>query len=157
MCQDIFCNFMRIVVQRVREARVEVAGQVTGHISAGLLVFLAVAKTDSAKDADYLAHKLIGLRIFPDSAGKMNRNVMEAGGGLLIVSNFTLYGDCRKGKRPSFELAAGPEQAQALYDHFVTALRAHPVIVATGVFQASMTVSLVNDGPVTIICESAVL
>ena len=145
---------MRLVIQRVREARVEVDGRTTGSIAVGLLVLIAVAKTDSRAEADYLVEKLLGLRIFPDDAGKMNRSVVEAGGNLLVVSNFTLYGDCSKGRRPGFVLAAAPEQARELYEYFVLQLRARNVPVETGIFQASMAVYLVNDGPVTLICES---
>jgi D-aminoacyl-tRNA deacylase len=145
---------MRLVIQRVREARVDVDGRCCGSIAAGLMVLVAVAKTDTSGDADYLVDKLLGLRIFPDQDGKMNRSVVEVGGGLLVVSNFTLYGDCSKGRRPSFDLAAGPEQARSLYDYFVEKLRAREVTVETGVFQAAMAVHLVNDGPVTVLCES---
>jgi D-aminoacyl-tRNA deacylase len=145
---------MRLVIQRVRKAHVEVDGSCSGSISTGLLVLVAVAKTDTHADADYLVEKLLALRIFPDEAGKMNRSVAEAGGSLLVVSNFTLYGDCTKGRRPGFDLAAGPEQARSLYDYFVERLRSREVPVETGVFQASMAVHLVNDGPVTLICES---
>ena len=145
---------MRLVIQRVREARVEVDGIATGAIPAGLLVLVAVAKTDTAADADYLAEKLLSLRIFSDDEGKMNRSVAEIGGSLLVVSNFTLYGDCSKGRRPGFDLAAPPEQARALYEYFLGKLRASEVPVETGVFQASMAVHLVNDGPVTLLCES---
>jgi D-tyrosyl-tRNA(Tyr) deacylase len=145
---------MRMIVQRVREARVEVEQRVSGAIGPGLLVLLGVAKTDTERDANYLVDKLIGLRIFPDEAGKMNRSVLDAGGSLLIVSQFTLYGDCQKGRRPSFDRAAGPDQASALYRHFVEVARKAPISVETGVFQAHMTVHLVNDGPVTIICDS---
>ena len=145
---------MRLVIQRVREARVEVDGRCCGSIQSGLLVLVAVAKTDTSADADYLVEKLLGLRIFPDQDGKMNRSVIETGGSLLAVSNFTLYGDCSKGRRPGFDLAAAPEQARTLYDYFVEKLRASEVPVETGIFQASMAVHLVNDGPVTLICES---
>ena len=145
---------MRLVIQRVREARVEVEGRAPASISKGLVALVAVAKTDTQADADYLADKLLGLRIFPDDAGKMNRSVAEVGGSLLVISNFTLYGDCRKGRRPAFDLAAPPEQARALYDYFVARLRGREVPVETGVFQASMAVSLVNDGPVTLVCDS---
>lgn len=145
---------MRIVIQRVKEARVTVDGLVTGEILTGLLVLLGIARTDSEKDAEYLVEKILLLRIFPDAEGKMNRNVAEAGGALLIVSQFTLYGDCRKGRRPSFDLAAPPQQAAALYRHFVEIARKSAILVETGQFQASMQVSLVNDGPVTIICDS---
>jgi D-aminoacyl-tRNA deacylase len=145
---------MRLVIQRVREARVEVEGAVTGAIGPGLLVLAGVAAPDTEADADYLIDKLLNLRIFPDDAGKMNRSVVEAGGGVLVVSNFTVYGDCAKGRRPSFDQAAPPDRARALYDYFVEKLRARGVPMGTGVFQASMQVHLVNDGPVTLICES---
>jgi len=145
---------MRVVLQRVKQAHVEVAGQVTGAIGPGLLVLLGIAKTDTARAAEYLVEKILGLRIFPDSDGKMNRNVVEAGGSLLVVSQFTLYGDCRKGRRPSFDLAAGAAQAAALYETFVNLARSSAVPVETGVFQAAMQVHLVNDGPVTLICDS---
>jgi D-tyrosyl-tRNA(Tyr) deacylase len=145
---------MRLVIQRVSEARVEVEGSCCGSIAAGLLVLVAVAKTDTPSDADYLAEKLLGLRIFPDDAGKMNRGVIEAGGSLLVVSNFTLYGDCTKGRRPGFDQAATPEEARSLYEYFVGKLRSREIRVETGIFQASMAVHLVNDGPVTLICES---
>ena len=146
---------MKLVVQRVSEARVDVDGSTVGAIGTGLLVLLGISRTDTPKDADSLLEKILYLRIFPDDAGKMNRNVQEAGGALLIVSQFTLYGDCRKGRRPSFDQAAPPEQAQALYDYFVEAARRGPVPVATGEYRAHMQVSLVNDGPVTLILESA--
>ena len=129
---------MRAVIQRVKEARVEVDGRVTGSIGAGLVVLVGVSKTDSHPDADYLVDKILGLRIFPDESGKMNRSIIEVNAGLLIVSNFTVYGDCRKGKRPSFDLAAPPEQAKALYNYFVAAARLTAVLVETGIFQASM-------------------
>ena len=127
----------------------------TGSIRTGLLVFLGVARTDTVEDADYLTGKLLGLRIFPDEDGKMNRNVQEAGGSLLIVSQFTLYGDCRRGRRPSFDQAAPPEQAQDLYNYFVESAKRGLVPVETGVFQAIMQVHIVNDGPVTILIDSA--
>ena len=133
----------------------EVGGEVVGSIGRGLVALVGVAKPDTPADADYLAGKVAGLRIFPDAAGKMNRSLLEAGGALLAVSQFTLYGDCRKGRRPSFDMAAGPEQARALYERFLDACRARNVPVESGVFQASMAVHLVNDGPVTIICDSA--
>jgi D-tyrosyl-tRNA(Tyr) deacylase len=145
---------MRLVIQRVREARVEVDGRTTGAIGPGLLALVAVGRSDTESDADYLAEKLLGLRIFADEAGKMNRSVVDSGGGVLVVSNFTLYGDCGKGRRPSFDGAAPPEQARVLYEYFVARLRTSAVPVETGVFQATMSVSLVNDGPVTLICES---
>ena len=146
---------MRLVIQRVREARVTVNDSVTGSIRTGLLVFLGVFRTDTVEDAEYLTGKLLGLRIFPDEDGKMNRNVQEAGGSLLIVSQFTLYGDCRKGRRPSFDQAAPPDQAQDLYNYFVESAKRGPVPVGTGVFQAMMEVHIVNDGPVTILIDSA--
>src|SRR5213593_909562 len=117
----------------------------------GLVVFLGIARSDTPEDADYLIDKLLWLRIFSDSEGKMNRNIQEAGGELLIVSQFTLYADCRKGRRPSFDPAAPPLQAQALYQYFVDAARKGPVRVQTGNFQAMMQVHIVNDGPVTIV------
>jgi D-aminoacyl-tRNA deacylase len=145
---------MRIVIQRVKEARVEVNGQVSGAIGVGLVLLLGIAKTDTHQDADYLIEKILNLRIFPDDSGKMNRSLLEVNGGLLIVSNFTVYGDCRKGRRPSFDLAADPEKAQDLYQYFVEKARTSPVSVQTGVFRAPMSVYLVNDGPVTLSCES---
>jgi D-aminoacyl-tRNA deacylase len=145
---------MRTVIQRVKEARVEANGQVIGTIGAGLVVLLGIAKTDSYQDADYLVEKILNLRIFPDDSGKMNRSLLEVNGGLLIVSNFTVYGDCRKGRRPSFDLAADPDKAQDVYQYFVERARKSPVSVETGVFRASMSVYLVNDGPVTLSCES---
>lgn len=145
---------MRMVVQRVSEARVEVEGKVTGSVGKGLLVLLGVARDDTERDAEFLAEKTVGLRIFPDEEGKMNRNVLEAGGGVLVVSQFTLYGDVRKGRRPSFDEAAPPELARRLYNYYVEILRGKGASVETGVFQAMMKVHLVNDGPVTILCDS---
>jgi D-aminoacyl-tRNA deacylase len=145
---------MRAVVQRVKAARVEVDGRVTGQIDGGLLVLLGVAKSDIRRDADYMADKLTGLRIFADEAGRMNRSVLDTGLALLVVSQFTLYGDVSRGRRPGFELAAGPDLARTLYEYFVQAVRATGVPVETGVFQAHMEVHLVNDGPVTIIVET---
>lgn len=146
---------MRLLIQRVREAKVTVDGSTIGSIGTGLLVFIGVSREDTAADADYLLEKLLGLRIFPDPAGKMNRHVQEAGGALLIVSQFTLYADCRRGRRPSFDRAAPPEHAQMLYQYFVEAAHRSPVSVATGIFQASMQVHLINDGPATIWIDSA--
>ena len=143
-----------MVIQRVKEARVEAEGRVTGAIGAGLVVLLGIAKTDSHQDADYLVEKVLNLRIFSDDFGKMNRSVVEVNGGLLIVSNFTVYGDCRKGRRPSFDLAADPEKARELYEYFVNRARAASIKVETGIFRASMSVFLVNDGPVTLSCDS---
>ena len=146
---------MRLLLQRVSEARVTVDGNTVGSIRTGLLILAGMAKTDTESEIDYLSDKVLGLRIFPDSAGKMNRNIVDAGGSLLIVSQFTLYGDCRKGRRPSFDHAAAPEQAQALYNYLVQKLRSGPVPVETGVFQATMEVHLVNQGPVTILMDTA--
>lgn len=145
---------MRALVQRVRHAKVEVDGQVVGEIGPGLLVFLGVAQGDSAADAEFLAKKVTELRIFPDEEGRLDRGLIDTGGALLAVSQFTLYGDCRKGRRPSFTKAAGPDEARALYEAFVAAARVTGVPVETGVFQAMMQVSLQNDGPVTLIVES---
>lgn len=145
---------MRAVVQRVSSARVEVAGEVTGAIGAGLLVLLGVARGDTDADATWLVGKILGLRVFPDAEGKMNLGLPEVGGGLLVVSQFTLYGDTRKGRRPSFDRAAAPEEARRLYEVFVSEAKARGVKVETGVFQTMMDVHLVNDGPVTLICES---
>jgi D-tyrosyl-tRNA(Tyr) deacylase len=146
---------MRAVIQRVSQARVEVSGRVTGTIGTGLVVLLGIAKTDTEIDADYLVDRVSGLRVFPDEQGKLNRSIREAGGSLLVVSQFTLYGDCRKGRRPSFDLAAGAEQASSLYQYFVSRARQTGIAVETGVFQAIMQVNLINDGPVTLICDSA--
>jgi D-tyrosyl-tRNA(Tyr) deacylase len=145
---------MRALLQRVTEARVTVDRAVVGQIDAGLLVLLGVSKLDTAADAEFLAAKVLNLRIFNDDAGKMNRSVLDTGGGLLVVSQFTLYGDCRKGRRPSFDDAAPAEQARALYEHFVAIARRSELRVETGVFQAEMAVKLINDGPVTLIVES---
>jgi D-tyrosyl-tRNA(Tyr) deacylase len=145
---------MRLVIQRVSEARVEIDSIPVGAIGPGLLVLVAVAKPDTPSDADYLVEKLLGLRIFPDETGKMNRNVIESAGSVLVVSNFTLYADTRKGRRPSFDQSAPPDLARQLYDYFVEKLRAREAPVATGIFQASMSVHLINDGPVTLICDS---
>jgi D-tyrosyl-tRNA(Tyr) deacylase len=145
---------MRAVIQRVTQARVEVEGKVTGEIGAGVLVLLGITKPDTAADAEFLANKIAGLRVFSDAAGKMNLSLLDTGGAMLAVSQFTLYGDCRKGRRPSFDDAAPAEQARALYEHFIEAARRTGVRVETGIFQAHMAVSLVNDGPVTLIIES---
>jgi D-tyrosyl-tRNA(Tyr) deacylase len=145
---------MRLVIQRVREAHVDVAGQTVGAIGTGLLVLVGVAFTDGSKDADYLADKIVQLRIFPDDAQRMNRSLEEVNGALLVISQFTLYGDCRKGRRPSFDQAAPPSEARVLYEYFVERLRLINRKVETGVFQAEMEVHLVNDGPVTFVLES---
>jgi D-aminoacyl-tRNA deacylase len=145
---------MRAVVQRVTEARVEVEGQTVGDIDTGLLVLLGVSRDDSQEDAEYLVEKIAHLRIFTDDEGKMNRSVMETGGALLVVSQFTLYGDVRRGRRPSYSDAASPELANSLYEYFVEQLRLYGLKVETGVFQAMMKISLTNDGPVTILLDS---
>ncbi len=135
---------MRALVQRVKEARVEVDGEVTGAIGSGLLVFLGVTGTDTPADADYLLDKLLCLRIFPDAAGKMNRDVAEAGGAMLIVSQFTLYGDCRRGRRPGFDRAAPLEQARALYNYFVERAQKKHVPVATGVSEYPVSPQMIG-------------
>jgi len=145
---------MKAVVQRVSSANVVVERTVTGQIGPGLLVLLGVAKPDTAREVEYLVDKIVNLRVFSDDAGKMNRSLIETGGALLVVSQFTLYGDCRKGRRPSFDAAAGAEQARELYERFVTVARGKGVRVETGVFQAMMAVTLTNEGPVTLILES---
>jgi D-tyrosyl-tRNA(Tyr) deacylase len=145
---------MRAVIQRVSRASVTVDGETVGEIGAGLLVLLGVSVDDSEADAGYLAEKTVNLRIFEDEAGKMNRSLVEFGGGLLVVSQFTLYGDARKGRRPSFIKAALPERANELYEHFVDRSREFVGKVECGRFQAMMDVELVNDGPVTILLDS---
>jgi D-tyrosyl-tRNA(Tyr) deacylase len=145
---------MRAVVQRVKQSTVKTDNEIVGQIGSGLLVLLGVAKGDTAKDADYLANKIINLRIFEDEDRKMNRSLLETGGELLAVSQFTLLADCRKGRRPSFIEAAEPEKATDLYETFVNMVRAKGVAVQTGRFRAMMEVALINDGPVTIIIES---
>ncbi|HEY6303377.1 MAG TPA: D-aminoacyl-tRNA deacylase [Terriglobales bacterium] len=146
---------MRAVVQRVSRAKVTVKGEITGEIGLGLLVLLGVGAGDARADADYLAQKTIGLRIFEDGGGKMNLSVGEVSGAVLVVSQFTLYGDARRGKRPSFDAAAPPEQARELYEYFVERIRAAGVHSETGRFQETMQVKLVNEGPVTILLDSA--
>ena len=145
---------MRAVLQRVSRARVVVDGRVTGEIEAGLVVLVAVGRGDSAATAASMAEKIVNLRIFNDEEGKMNRSLLETGGAILAVSQFTLYGDARGQRRPSFMQAAPPEQGKALYEEFVRAIEALGVRVATGVFQAHMSVDLTNDGPVTILLDS---
>jgi D-aminoacyl-tRNA deacylase len=145
---------MRAVVQRVTTASVTVEDRVVGSIGRGLLVLLGVSKTDNAASADYMVEKLLGLRVFEDEQGKMNLGVREVGGALLVVSQFTLFGDVRRGKRPSFDDAARPEQAKALYEYLVGKIREQGIECSTGEFQAMMKVSLVNDGPVTILIDS---
>lgn len=145
---------MRAVVQRVTQSCVTVRGETIGKIDAGLLVLLGVGTTDQEKDADYLADKIVNLRIFEDDQQKMNRSLVDIGGELLAVSQFTLLGDCRKGRRPSFVGAASPDLAEQLYEYFVSQVRGRGITVETGRFRAMMAVSLVNDGPVTLILES---
>ena len=145
---------MRAVVQRVNRCRVTVDGGVVGEIGPGLLVLLGVGNTDAEPAADYLAEKTLGLRIFEDAEGKMNLSVQESGGAVLVVSQFTLYGDVRRGKRPSFDAAARPEEAKRLYEYFVAKIRAAGLRCETGQFQAMMDVELVNSGPVTILLDS---
>jgi D-tyrosyl-tRNA(Tyr) deacylase len=145
---------MKAVLQRVSKARVEIEGKTVGSIGGGLLILLGIEQDDTGLDADWLVNKIVDLRIFDDTAGKMNLSARDVGGELLIVSQFTLYGDCRKGRRPSFDRAARPEAASKLYDFAVEQARATGLRVETGVFQAAMQVHLVNDGPVTLICES---
>lgn len=145
---------MRAVIQRVRRASVTVDGDIVGQIEHGLLVLLGVHRTDSADRGRWLADKVAGLRIFPDTDGKMNLSVRDAGGAILVVSQFTLYGDCQKGRRPSFIDAAQPDLAQPLYEQFSVNLRALGIPVATGRFGADMQVELINDGPVTIIVDT---
>lgn len=145
---------MRAVIQRVAEARVSVGEEIVSGIGPGLCIFLGIAVNDSEKDAESLASKISRLRIFEDEQGKMNRSVRETRGDLLVVSQFTLYGDCRKGNRPSFSAAASPEPAKRLYDDFVQRLRQTGLKVATGEFRATMKIALVNDGPVTLILET---
>jgi D-aminoacyl-tRNA deacylase len=145
---------VRAVVQRVAEASVRVAGGTVGSIGPGLVVLLGVAVDDREADADSLADKVLNLRVFPDEAGQMNRSVLDVSGGLLVVSQFTLLGDARRGRRPSYIEAAPPEEADRLYRHFVSRLRPSGLEVATGVFRAMMDVALVNQGPVTILLDS---
>jgi D-tyrosyl-tRNA(Tyr) deacylase len=146
---------MRAVLQRVSRARVRVNGQTTGEIGPGLLILLGVGQGDTSKEAEYLLDKVIHLRIFEDAEGKMNLSLLDAGGELMVISQFTLYADCRKGRRPSFTDAGPPGEAQKLYDYFVAAARTRGVKVATGIFQAIMEVELVNSGPVTILLDSS--
>ena len=145
---------MRVVLQRASRASVEVDGVIAASIGPGMVLFLGIAKLDSQQDADYLIRKVIHLRIFPDESGKMNRSVVDIGGAILVVSQFTLYGDCRKGRRPSFDQAALPDEALRLYNYFVERLTTYGVAVQTGIFQAHMDVSLTNDGPVTFLLDS---
>jgi D-aminoacyl-tRNA deacylase len=145
---------MRAVIQRVLNAQVEVAGEVAGRIGPGLLVYLGVGRGDTEADAQFIAEKLVHLRIFADENDKMNLSVRDVKGEVLLVSQFTLYGDCRKGRRPGFDLAAEPALGQALYDHVIAMVRAAGVPVATGIFAAHMLVTSVNNGPVTFLLDS---
>ncbi len=145
---------MRAVIQRSGKASVQVAGKVIGKIEHGLVVLLGVHKEDTEKDANYLADKIANLRIFPDENGQMNRSVLDVGGEALVISQFTLFGDCRKGRRPGYSSAAPPARAKELYEVFIAALEDLGISVATGEFQAMMDVSLVNKGPVTLLVDS---
>lgn len=145
---------MRAVVQRVKESSVNTGDEIISRIGRGLLVLLGIAQEDHRSDADYLANKIVNLRIFEDDIGKMNRSLLDTGGEILVVSQFTLLGDCRKGRRPSFVAAAEPEKAAALYEYFVDQVRQLGISVQTGRFRAMMEVTLINDGPVTLILES---
>ena len=145
---------MRAVVQRVKESSVKADNEIIGRIDKGLLVLLGVAQEDTPSDADYLAKKIVNLRIFQDEDVKMNRSLLSIGANMLVVSQFTLLGDCRKGRRPSFIAAAGPQKASELYEHFVQQVRRLGISVETGRFQAMMEVALINDGPVTLVLES---
>ena len=145
---------MRAVIQRVKSAQVSVDGRVTGKIGSGLLVLLGVGKGDGGSDLSFLTSKIPDLRIFEDASGKFNLSLKEIGGEMLVVSQFTLYGDCRKGRRPSFTDAEDPTQAKNLYEQFVSKLKEQGIPVQTGEFQAKMEVHLINDGPVTLILDS---
>lgn len=145
---------MRAVIQRVRRAQVTVEGRVVGQIGSGLMVLLGIGKGDTAEAASFLAEKTANLRIFDDAGGKMNLSLLESGGAALVVSQFTLYGDVRRGRRPGFQRAAPPEEAKELYENYAARLRSFGVPVETGVFQAHMVVELENDGPVTILLDS---
>lgn len=145
---------MRAVIQRVHQARVDVKGETVGKIGPGLVVFLGVGREDQQPDCDYLAGKIAGLRIFEDDAGLMNLSVQDCKGSILAISQFTLYGDCRKGRRPGFSAAAPPEEAEKLYDYFCKTLRSKGINLATGCFQETMRIVVDNDGPVTILLDS---
>ena len=146
---------MKAVIQRVSRAQVRVEGHIVGEITKGLLVLLGVGKGDSNAQADSLLEKVINLRIFEDEGGKMNLSLLDVGGSLMVISQFTLYADCRKGRRPSFTDAGSPEEAQALYEYFIRQARSRGLLVASGIFQALMEVELVNFGPVTILLDSS--
>jgi D-tyrosyl-tRNA(Tyr) deacylase len=145
---------MRVVIQRVKEAKIEVDGNVAGAIAKGLLVYLGVGKDDSEKDVESITDKVVNLRIFPDQDDKMNLSVLDVGGAILLVSQFTLYGDCRKGRRPGFDLAGEPQTAEKLYEMTIDVIRQRGIPVETGVFAADMDVTSVNDGPVTFLLDS---
>ena len=145
---------MRAVVQRVSRAEVRVEGRLVGRIAGGFVVLVGIGSEDSREGGEWLAEKIVHLRVFDDDAGKMNRSLIETAGAVLCISQFTLYGDCRKGRRPSYDRAAPPEAARVLYESFVAALRSHGVRVETGEFRAMMEVELVNDGPVTLLLDS---
>lgn len=146
---------MRAVVQRVKEAKVEVKGRTVGAVGPGLLIFLGVGEEDSSKDCEYLANKAAYLRIFPDKANQMNLSLLDTGGEMLVVSQFTLWGDCRKGRRPSFAKAAPPERAERLYEQFIGLVKDMGIGVESGRFQEMMDVYLINDGPVTLLLDSS--
>lgn len=145
---------MRAVIQRVQSARAVVEGQTAGRIERGLLVFLGIGKGDTEADAEWMVRKIVNLRIFPDAEGKMNRSVLDIHGGILLISQFTLYGNCRKGTRPSFDDAADPETARRLYEILVERVRKENIAVATGVFAAHMDITAEHDGPVTLCLDS---
>ena len=145
---------MRAVVQRVLEASVQINGEIVGRIGKGMLVLLGVGHEDTLEDVYILSEKVVHLRIFPDAFDKMNLSVLDVNGGILVISQFTLFGDCRKGRRPSYASAAPPEQAKFLYEAFVDAIRQYPGSVETGQFQEMMQVHLINDGPVTLLLDS---
>ena len=145
---------MRAVVQRVKEAKVEVNGRITGEIGQGLLIFLGVGEEDTDKECEFLGNKIINLRVFPDENDLMNLSLQDIKGSVLVVSQFTLWGDCRKGRRPSFVKAANPEKARVLYEKFIEILKERGVCVESGEFQAMMEVYLINDGPVTLLLDS---
>jgi len=145
---------MRTVIQRVKKSSVKIDNEVISEIGQGLLVLIAVHEDDTQKDIEWMANKVVNLRVFSDEHEKMNKSVQDVGGGILVVSQFTLYGDCKKGNRPSFAKSAEPKKAKEYYEKFVGALRAMPITVATGKFQEMMEVELINNGPVTVVVDS---
>lgn len=145
---------MRAVVQRVKKSKVIVEEKIVGEINRGLMVLLGVGQDDSGPDVDYLVNKIINLRIFEDNDGKMNKSLLDIGGEILVVSQFTLYGDCRNGRRPGFDKAARPEKAKELYESFINRCKEYGIITRTGIFQADMLVDISNDGPVTLLLDS---